>query len=115
METHQQIAERIRANPWGWLLCSVGLLNPSIGYLGERYFGGPYGDSSWFTPVGDVLFVLGFACCVAAPFFAAAPLRRRFALLGLAVFGYIAAIFAAMILVYVIFGPEKDWERRQDP
>jgi hypothetical protein len=115
METRQEIVARIRRNPRAWALCSFGLLMPLPSVLGWRYFGGDYGDIEWFDPIANGLLLLGFLCCVAAAFLCSGTFRHRLGLAGLAVVGYIASVSAAMIVCYFTLGPQKDWERRDQP
>ena len=80
----------------------------------DRIFGGPYGDPSWFSLIGGILFVLGFLCCIAAAFCMSGSFRRRVGLAGLAVLAYVGAISGAKVIHYFTFGPYKDWESRKD-
>jgi len=57
--------------------------------------------------IGCTLAIIGFLCCVAAPFFSCMTFKRKLILSGLAMLAFIGDCYASIFLFIAIFGPPR--------
>jgi len=93
-------------HPWG--IFTFGLLSWPTYWGAEAFYkSGLVESRNTLDWIGVVLAIIGFLCCLGAPFFSCMTFKRKLFFSGLAVLAFIGDCYASIFLFIAIFGAPK--------
>jgi len=91
-----------------WIIFAIGLAPWPLYWAGEALCKVGYLKSRQLLDHTEAVAVIGFLCCVIAPFSAAITLKRKILFSFVAALVYIIEVYLLMLIFIAIFGPPKD-------